>query len=269
MTEHAPRTGYAPVNGLEMYYEIHGSGEPLLLLHGAYGSIDMWESILQSLAEGRKVIAVEFQGHSHTADVDRPFSFEQFADDTAAVMEYLGIAQADIVGYSMGGNTGLELVMRHPDLVRKLVAISPNHRSDGYYPEILTMIQSITPEVLAGSPMEVAYLRNAPNPGDWPKLVEKLKQLNAQDFAWPDEDLKGIVAPTLVIFGDSDVVRPERAVELFRLLGGGVPGDLTGLPNSQLAVLPGKTHISLVMEPTDLLLAMITQFLAAPMPEAA
>jgi pimeloyl-ACP methyl ester carboxylesterase len=269
MTDHALQTGYAPVNGLEMYYEIHGSGEPLVLLHGAYGTIDMWESILQSLAEGRQVIAVEFQGHGHTADVARPFSFEQFADDVAALMKCLAVSQADVVGFSMGANTGLQLAIRHPDLARKLVAISPNHRSDGYYPEVLTMIETITPELLAGSPMEAAHHRNAPNPGDWASLIEKLKQLNAQDFAWPDEDLKGIVAPTLVIFGDSDVVRPERAVELFRLLGGGVPGDLTGLPNSQLAVLPGKTHISLVMEPTDLLLAMITQFLAAPMPEAA
>ncbi|MGH2616094.1 MAG: alpha/beta fold hydrolase [Thermomicrobiales bacterium] len=268
MTDTTPQTGYAPVNGLQMYYEIHGSGEPLLLLHGAYGAIDMWGPILATLAEGRQVIAVEAQGHGHTADIDRPFSYEDMADDVAALMEHLGIAQADVAGYSMGGNTGLQLAIRHPEKVRKLVAISANYRSDGYYPEVLAGIQEITPEVFSGSPIEEAYLRNAPNPEDFPTLVEKLKEFDGKEFAWPEEDLQGIAAPTLLIFGDADVIRPEHAVEMFRLLGGGVPGDLTGLPKSQLAILPGITHVTIVFERTDLLLAMIEVFLAAPVPEA-
>ncbi|MBW3632871.1 MAG: alpha/beta hydrolase [Chloroflexi bacterium] len=268
MTESGTQSGYAPVNGLRMYYEIHGTGEPLVLIHGAYGTIELWGPILASLAEDRQVIAVELQGHGHTADVDRPFSYEQLADDVAAVMEHLGVAQADVVGYSMGGNTGLQLAIRHPDRVRKLVAISPNYRSDGYYPEVLAMIQTITPEVFAGSPMEEAYLRNAPRPEDWPKLIEKLKALDAEEFAWPEEDIAGIAAATLIVIGDSDVVRPEHAVELFRLLGGGVPGDLAGLPKSQLAILPGITHVTVVFERTDLMLSMIEAFLDASLSEA-
>jgi pimeloyl-ACP methyl ester carboxylesterase len=269
MTETTPQTGYAPVNGLQMYYEIHGSGEPLVLLHGAFGAIDLWGPILTTLAETHQVIAVELQGHGHTADIlDRPLSYEQMADDVAALMEHLGIAQADVVGYSMGGTTGLQLAIRHPELVRKLVAISPNYRSDGYYPELLAGLQMLTPEVFAGTREEAAYLRHAPRPEDFPVLVEKQKVL-PQEFAFPDEDVAAITAPALVVLGDSDVIRPEHAVALFRLLGGGVPGGLVSLPSSQLAILPGTTHATIVLEPTDQLLAVIEPFLAAPMPGAA
>jgi pimeloyl-ACP methyl ester carboxylesterase len=267
MTEGTPlQSGYAPVNGLQMYYEVHGAGEPLMLLHGAYGAIDLWGPILPSLAEHRQVIAVEQQAHGHTADIDRPLTYEQMTEDTAALMRHLGIENADVFGYSMGGNIGLQLAMRHPDLVRKLVAISANYRSDAYYPELLDLIQTITPEVFAGSPLEVSYLRNAPNPDNWPVLIDKLKQLDAQEFAWPEEQIRAIAAPTLLVMGDSDAMRPEHMVELFRLLGGGVPGDLTGLPKSQLAVVLGATHVSLVTERADLLLAVSTAFLDAPMP---
>jgi pimeloyl-ACP methyl ester carboxylesterase len=265
-----PQSGYAPVNGLRMYYEIHGSGEPLVLLHGAFGAIDLWGPILTTLAETHQVIAVELQGHGHTADIlDRPLSYEQMADDVAALMEHLGIAQADGVGYSMGGTTGLQLTIRHPDRVRKLVAVSANYRSDGYYPELLAGLQQMTLETFAGTPDEAAYLRHAPHPEDFPVLVEKQKVL-PQAFAFPDEDVAAITAPTLVVLGDSDIVRPEHAVALFRLLGGGVPSDLTGsLPNSQLAILPGTTHRSIVGERADQLLAVVAPFLAAPMPDAA
>jgi pimeloyl-ACP methyl ester carboxylesterase len=269
-TETTPQTGYAPVNGLQMYYEIYGAGEPLVLLHGAFGAIDLWGLILTSLAEDHQVIAVELQGHGHTADIiDRPLSYEQMADDVAALMTHLGIAQADIVGYSMGGTSGLQLAIRYPELVRTLVAISPNYRSDGYYPELLTGLQMMSPDIFAGTPHEAAYLRHAPHPEDFPTLIEKQKLL-PQDFAFPDEDVAGIRAPTLVVLGDSDVVRPEHAVALFRLLAGGVPADLTGsLPNSQLAILPGTTHASIVLDRSDRLLAVIEPFLASPVPNAA
>jgi pimeloyl-ACP methyl ester carboxylesterase len=268
MMSTTPQHGYAPVNGLQMYYEIHGAGEPLLLLHGAFGAIDLWGPILTTLAEHHQVIAVEFQGHGHTADfVDRPLDYEQLADDVAAVMEHLGIAQADVVGYSMGGTTGLQVAIRHPDRVRKLVAVSPNYRSDGYYPELLAGLQAMTPEIFAGTPEEAAYLRHAPHPEDFPVLVEKQKVL-PQEFAFPEADVAAITAPTLVVLGDADVVRPEHAVALFRLLGGGVPGGLVSLPSSQLAILPGTTHGTIVLEPTDQLLAVIEPFLMAPMPDA-
>jgi pimeloyl-ACP methyl ester carboxylesterase len=267
--EATAQTGYAPINGLQMYYEIHGSGEPLVLLHGAFGAIDLWGPILTTLAQNQQVIAVEFQGHGHTADIiDRPLSYEQMADDVAALLDHLGIAQADVVGYSMGGTTGLQLAIRHPELVRKLVAVSANFSSDGYYPELLMGLQMMTPEIFAGTPQEEAYVRHAPNPEDFPVLVEKQKIL-PQDFAFAEEDVQAIAAPTLVVIGDSDVVRPEHAVDLFRLLGGGVPADLTGsLPNARLAILPGTTHASIVLDRADQLLAVIEPFLAAPMPDA-
>jgi pimeloyl-ACP methyl ester carboxylesterase len=268
-TETTPQTGYAPVNGLQMYYEIHGNGEPLVLLHGAFGAIDLWGPILTTLAEHHQVIAIELQGHGHTADIiDRPLSYEQMADDVAALMAHLGTAQADVVGYSMGGTTGLQLAIRFPELVRKLVAVSPNYRSDGYYPELLAGLQQMTPEIFVGTPEEAAYLRHAPHPEDFPVLIEKQKVLPRR-FAFPEADVAAIAAPTLVVLGDSDVVRPEHAVALFRLLGGGVPSDLTGsLPNSQLAVLPGTTHGMIVRDRADQLLAVIEPFLAAPMPDA-
>jgi pimeloyl-ACP methyl ester carboxylesterase len=255
---------------LQMYYEIHGSGEPLILLHGAFGAIDLWGPILTSLAEHRQVIAVEFQGHGHTADIiDRPLDYEQLADDVAAVMEHLAITQVDVVGYSMGGTTGLQVAIRHPHRVRTLVTVSPNYRSDGYYPELLAGLQVMTPDIFVGTPEEAAYLRHAPHPEDFPVLVEKQNVL-PQAFAFPEEDVAAIIAPTLLVYGDSDVVRPEHAVALFRLLGGGVPGDLTGsLPASQLAILPGTTHRSIVGERADQLLAVVESFLAAPMPDAA
>jgi len=269
MTETIPETGYAPVNGLQMYYEIHGSGEPLVLLHGAFGAIDLWGPILTTLAENHQVIAVELQGHGHTADIDRPFSYEQMADDVAALMDHLAIEQADIVGYSMGADTALQVAIRHPERVRKLVPISGKYRYDGEYPELLAGIQQMTPDILVGTPFEAAYLRNAPNPEDFPVLVEKLKALFGKEYAWPEADIRSIAAPTFLIIGDSDTVRPEHALELFRLLGGGVPGDLTGLPTSRLAILPATTHGTIVFERPDQLVAMIEAFLAAPMPEAA
>ncbi len=268
MTNTTPQAGYAPVNGLEMYYEIHGGGEPLVLLHGAFGAIDLWGPILTTLAENHQVIAVELQGHGHTADIDRPFSYEQFADDVAALMDHLTIEQADVVGYSMGADTALQVAIRHPQMVRKLVPISGKYRHDGEYPELLADIAQLTPEFFVGTPYEESYLRNAPNPVDFPVLVEKIKAFFAKEYAWPVEDMRSIAAPTLLIIGDSDLVRPEHAVELFRLLGGGVPGDIVGLPTSQLAILPGTTHLTIVAERTDRLVAMIEAFLAAPMPEA-
>jgi pimeloyl-ACP methyl ester carboxylesterase len=268
MVDTAPTTGYAPVNGLEMYYEIHGEGEPLLLLHGAYGTIDMWGPILDKLAERHQVIAVELQGHGQTADIDRPIRYETMADDVDGLMEHLGIAQADVVGYSMGGGVALRLAVQHPERVRKLVPISVSFSTAGAYPEVWAGISQITPEMFAGTPFEEAYFRNAPNPDNWPVLIEKLKDLDAQEFAWPEAEIRNITAPALLIIGDSDIVTPEHIVEFFRLLGGGVPGDLTGLPTSRLAILPGTTHVSIAMENTDRLVAMIEEFLAAPVLEA-
>jgi len=255
-----------------MYYEIHGTGRPLVVLHGAYMTIETMGEIVPSLAETRQVIAAELQGHGHTADIDRPLSYEQMADDVAALVRYLEIEEADVFGFSTGGGVALQVAIRHPEVVRKLVAASASYTSDGLYPEVRDTIETITPELFAGSPIEEAYRSTAPNPEDFPNLVEKLKELDMEPYAWPPEDIRGILAPTLLIIGDSDGTRLEHAVEMFRLLGGGVFGDIVGLPKSQLAVLPGTSHFvppgSAVLDRADWLVAMIGEFLDAPMPEA-
>jgi pimeloyl-ACP methyl ester carboxylesterase len=261
------QSGYAPVGDLNMYYEIHGRGEPLILLHGAYMTIDMFGPLLPGLAETRRVIAVEQQGHGRTADVDRPITYEQMADDTAALARHLQIDEADVVGYSLGGGVALQTAIRHPELVRKLVLASSGFASDGMPEEALAVFETITPELFAGTPIEEAYVRTAPNPGDFPKLVEKLTQLDTTPFSWPKEDIRAITAPTLIVLGDSDGVRLEHAVELFKLRGGGVMGDLAGMPASQLAVLPGTSHFvppgSGLLDRAEWLLAMIPPFLDA------
>ena len=267
MANTTPQTGYAPVHSLNMYYEIHGAGRPLVLLHGAMGTIGMFVELLPSLAKTHQVIAIEQQAHGRTADIDRPLRYEQMADDTAAALRHLNIDNADVFGYSLGGGVAWQLAIRHPELVRKLVVASATYNNDGIYPEVLAGIETMfTPEAFAGSPIEAAYARVAPNPDDFPTLVAKVQQLTREFAGWSAEAVRAIAAPTLLIIGDSDIVRPEGAVELFRLLGGGVPGDLAGLPPSQLAVLPGTTHIAVVQR-TDLLLAIIPAFLDAPLPE--
>ncbi|CAN5765737.1 alpha/beta hydrolase [soil metagenome] len=262
-----PRGDYAAVNGLEMYYEIHGNGQPLVVLHGAFMTIGAMGAVVPALAETRQVIGVELQGHGHTADVDRPLSYEQMADDVAALLRHLGVEQADVFGYSMGGGTALQLAMRHPTLVRKLVVASASSTSEGIYPEVWAGIEQITPELFAGTPWKEEYDRVAPNPDAFPTLVAKMKQLDGQPFAWPSDAIRAIAAPTMIVIGDSDGTTPEHAVEVFRLRGGGVFGDLAGLPSARLAVLPGTTHVGLI-DRADWLASMIDEFLDAPLAES-
>jgi len=260
---------YAPANDLDVYYEVHGEGPPLILLHGAYMTAEMMEPLARGLARTRRVFVPEMQAHGRTADVDRPITYEQMADDTAALARHLEIEAADVVGYSMGGATAVQVAIRHPGLVRRLVVASAGFRYDGMPAEAIAMFPSITPEMFAGSPMEAEYRRLAPNPDDFPVLVEKLQTLDTTDFAWPDDDIRGIAAPTLIVLGDSDGVRLEHAVEMFKLRGGGVMGDLSGLPASQLAILPATSHFvppgSGLLDRADWLLAMIPPFLDAPL----
>ena len=259
---------HAPLNELSMYYEVHGDGPPLVLLHGAYMTAEMMGPLATGLADLRQVVVPEMQAHGRTADVDRPITYEQMADDVAALIRHLELGQPDVVGYSMGGGTALQLAIRHPELVRRLVVASAGYRYDAMPAEAIAMFPSITPEMFAGSPMETEYQRLAPNPGDFPALVAKLKTLDTTDFAWPEDDVRGITAPTLIILGDSDGVRLEHAVEMFKLRGGGVMGDLSGMPESQLAVLPGTSHFvppgSGLLDRVEWLLAMIPPFLDPP-----
>jgi pimeloyl-ACP methyl ester carboxylesterase len=256
---------YADVHGLSMYYEIHGEGHPLVLLHGALSATGTsFGKLLPDLARERRVIAVEMQGHGHTADIDRPLRYEQLADDIAALLAQIGIAKADLFGWSLGAGVALQAAIRHPEVVRKLVLASVTYNSGGLYPELLAGIENSKPEDLAGTPFYEEYIRIAPNPQNFPRLFAKLRQLDSEIQDWPVEAIRAIKAPTLLIIGDSDIIRPEHTVELFRLLGGGVAGDLAGLPRSQLAVLPGTTHMTL-MDRAGWLLSMMTTFLDALM----
>jgi pimeloyl-ACP methyl ester carboxylesterase len=209
------RGDYAEVNGLWMYYEVHGEGRPLVLLHGAYMTVDAMGSILPGLAETWQMIVPEMQGHGRTADIDRPITHEGMADDVVALLRHLRIDEADVFGFSVGGGVALQLAIRHPGLLRRLVVASASYTSDGMQPELHEMVPTITPETFAGSAMEAAYQELAPNPEDFPTLVEKLKRLDMTPFAWPAEDVRGIEAPTMIVVGDADVVRLEHAVELF------------------------------------------------------
>jgi uncharacterized protein YndB with AHSA1/START domain/pimeloyl-ACP methyl ester carboxylesterase len=262
-------TGYAPVNGLQMYYEVHGEGDPLLLLHGGLQTIDfsVGGNLLPSLAQTHQVIAVEQQAHGHTADIDRPLDYEQMVEDTAALLRHLEISTADVFGYSMGGMTALGLATRHPDLVRKLVVVSAPFNNSGMRPENLAGMMALTPEALAGSPQEAAYRQTAPNPDDWGSLLSKVGPMQRDFKGWPAEDVRAITAPTLLVYGDNDAIPLDHAVELFRLRGGDVNGDFVGVPASHLAILPGTTHIS-IMDRTDILLPIVSTFLDESIGEA-
>ena len=254
--------GYANVNNLTMYYEIHGEGRPLVLLPGAMGTIEScFANLMPMLARTRRVIAAELQGHGRTPDVDRPLSYEQMGDDLAGLLLALDIDVADFVGYSMGGAAAFQLALRHPSVVRRLVVAGGTcYRPDGLYPEMQPGSRSPTPEDLAGSPWHQAYLDVAPDPAAWPTLVARVGELDAGFAGWSADEVRSLQAPTLLMIGDSDIVRPEHTMEMFRLLGGGVVGDLVGLPASQLAVLPGTSHVGL-LERVDWLHSMITGFL--------
>lgn len=265
VTRRGPGGRYAMVNGLKTYYEVHGrGGVPLVVMHGAFSNIGTdFGKMIPTLARNRMVIAIEAQGHGHTPDRDSALTYESLADNTAELLRQLRIQRADFLGYSMGGATAVYLAVRHPTLVRKIVFIGgAAYKPDGFYPELMEGEARMTAKDLEGTPWQKAYARISPNPQDWPKLVEKIKQLDLNWKGLRDDDLRGIKSPTLLIVGDADVVRPEHVAQMYRLLGGGVPGDIVGLPRSQLAVLPGTTHVTVITK-TDWLLSMITPFLSA------
>ena len=267
MADNPAQTGYGPVNDLNLYYEIHGAGQPVVLLHGAFSAIGTsFGTVLPDLAKTRQVIAFEMQAHGHTPDIDRPLSMEQMADDTAAALQQLGIERADFFGYSLGAGVTLQVAIRHPDVVRKLVLAAVSYTLSGIHPGLMEGLGEMKPEMMFGSPWHEEYLRIAPNPDDFATLFAKKTEMDRGIQDIPAEAIRAIKAPTLLIIGDSDIIRPEHAVEMFRLLGGGVAGDLAGLPRSQLAILPGTTHVTVVQR-ADLLLSIIPPFLDAPMPE--
>jgi pimeloyl-ACP methyl ester carboxylesterase len=262
----ASKTGYAPVNGLKIYYEIHGEGEPLILLHGGLGSTEMFSDILPALSPHRQVVAIDLQGHGRTADVERPLTSEAMADDVAGVMKYLKIDRANIMGYSLGGGVAVRVAIQHPNVVNKLVLVSTAFRSDNWYPEILSAMSQMGPqtaEALKQTPLYQVYARVAPKPADWPVLHTKLREMSQRQYDW-SKDVAAIHTPTLLVFGDADAIPTSRAVAFFELLGGGKRDggwDGSGMSNARLAILPGLTHYTIFSSPA--LVAVVSPFLDA------
>jgi pimeloyl-ACP methyl ester carboxylesterase len=263
---------YAAINGLDLYYEIYGAGLPLILLHGGIGLGAMFAPIMPQLSAGRQVIPVDLQGHGHTADIDRPFSLEVFADDIASLIEHLGFERADVMGYSMGAGVAMQTAIRHPDDVRKLVIVSAPCRRDAWYPEVragLDQMGAAAAEMMKQSPIYRAYAGAAPRPEDWPVLLAKTGELVRRDYDYC-ADFAAIKSPVLIAAGDADSISPRHLVEMFEMLGGGqgdAGWDGSGvMSDSRLAILPGTTHYNSFMSP--LLVAAVNAFLDEPMPGA-
>jgi pimeloyl-ACP methyl ester carboxylesterase len=245
---------YADVNGIKLHYEIHGSGRPLILLHGGLGATEMFGPNLPALAKGRQVIGVDLQGHGRTADIDRPLSAELMAGDIAGLIKHLKLERPDVMGYSLGGGVALHLAAQHPALVGRLVIVSTPFRRDGFYADILRQqgfVNAAAAEGMKQTPMYELYARLAPRPEDWPRLLGKLGEGMSKDFDLSKE-IAGIKATTLIVAGDADIFPPAHAVEMFGLLGGGKQDggwDGSGRPKSRLAILPGVTHYDMAIAP--------------------
>jgi pimeloyl-ACP methyl ester carboxylesterase len=261
--EQKPTTGYAPVNGLRMYYEVHGSGDPVVLLHGAFMTItNNWTGWIDELSKKRKVIAIEMQGHGRTADIDREFSDEHLADDVAALLDYLKIPRADFIGYSMGGGVAMQCAIRHPNKVRKVVVISSAFRRDGMVKEGREAIPKLTADVFKGSPIETEYKKLSPTPDDFPKFVKRVLATGSKGHDIGADELKATKAPMFFIHGDADGIRLEHIADMFRLKGGGVHGDMQPRSASRLAILPNTTHVTLMFR-MPVIVPMVNDFLDA------
>ena len=256
-TSEATGTGkYASVNGIDLYYETHGSGRPLVLLHGGLGSGEMFGPVLPTLAEHHQVVAVDLQGHGRTADIDRLLDLRLMADDTAALIDHLGLEGADVVGYSLGGGVAWQTAIRHPEKVRRLVAVSAHVRRDAIYAEMLDQqgqVNAAAVEFMKNTPMYELYQRVAPRPEDFPRLLDKIGALMSQDFDLT-EDVRGIQVPTLVMAADADMAPPSHYVEVFKLLDGGLRdggwmGEARPAGGHALAILPGLTHYNIFASP--------------------
>jgi len=258
-----PTTGYAPVNGLKMYYEVHGAGEPVVLLHGAFMTITSnWDGWIGELSKTRKVIAVEMQGHGRTADVPRDITYENLADDVAALLEYLRIPRADLIGYSLGGGVAMQCAIRHPDKVRRAVIISSTFRSDGMVAGAREAIASLTADAFKGSPIEADYKKLSPTPDHFPIFVQRVVAPASKGYDFGADKLQATTAPMFFIHGDADGVRLAHVAEMFRLKGGEIHGDMQPRSASRLAILPNTTHVTL-MQRRPVIVAMVNDFLDA------
>ena len=254
------------VNGMQLYYEVSGKGDPLIVLHGAYMNIPTMGTIIPRLAQTHRVYALELQGHGRTTDINRPITYPNLADDVSAFMDAVGIPKADVFGYSMGAITGLQLAIRHPAKVNKLIFASGGYDADGWQPEFKAFIPQMTVEMFMAMPFAQEFRKLAANPDGFPSLVEKLIALEKQPMAW-EAEVKALKTPVLIIAGDADVATLEHSVAMFRLLGGGMMGDMgKPLPASRLAVLPASSHTAVIGQ-VGLLAAFIEPFLKGEVPK--
>jgi pimeloyl-ACP methyl ester carboxylesterase len=270
-TEAKGAGAYADVNGINLYYEIHGTGRPLVLLHGGLGASEMFGPALEQLAGSHQVIAVDLQGHGRTADIDRPLRLETMAEDIAALIDHLGLEQVDAVGYSLGGGVAFQLAIRHPDKVRKLVVVSAYFRDDAVDPALRAQqdqVNAAAAEFMKDTPMYALYVRLAPRPEDFPRLVDKIGEYMRQPFDMTDQ-LRAIRVPTMLVSADADMAPPSHLVEAFKLLDGGLRdggwmGEGRPKGGHALAILPGLQHYNIFSSP--LTAQTVLAFLDAPDP---
>ena len=248
------RSGYVEASGVRYYYEVHGQGEPLLLLHGGLGNIQMFGPVLPALARGRQVIAVDLHGHGRTALGERPISLVDMGNDVAAVLRELGYGQVDAMGYSMGGGVAFQLAVQHPELVRRLVMVSAGYARDGFYPDLLAQqaqVGSGMAEMMKETPMYQSYAAVAPHPGDFPRLLDAMGELMRKPYDW-SADVQKLTMPVMIVFGDGDMYRPEHVVRFYHLLGGGQRDAgwmRENMPRNRLAILPDVTHYDIFLSP--------------------
>jgi pimeloyl-ACP methyl ester carboxylesterase len=253
-------SGYAEVNGLKMYYEVYGQGKPIVLVHGSFMTIPLnWSQIIPLLAKDRKVIVAEMQGHGRTRDIPRELSYEGMADDVSGLLKHLKTDSADVLGYSMGGGVAFQMAVRHPEQVRRLVVLSGTYKHDGWWPDVEASFATITADMFKGSPIQTQYDSLGNDPAHFADFVKKVMSIDLKPYDW-SRDVKNIQAPMFMAIGDADGVRYEHALELFKAKGGGKMGDIHGLPKSRLAIMPGTTHIGMMLR-TDWLIPMVTDFL--------
>jgi pimeloyl-ACP methyl ester carboxylesterase len=246
--------GYAPVNGIKVYYEVYGEGKPLILLHGAFMTIEgNWAELIPELSKNRKVIAIELQGHGHTQFLDRKLSYATLANDVEGVMDYLKIDSADVAGYSMGGSVAYKFALQSPKRLKKLVIISSTYKSSGWLPEITNAFKSWKPELFMNTPMKAAYDAIAPDKTKWSKFIGQMIAFAREPFDFGDVNISKISAPVLIIAGDNDGLDKFELAKTYKLLGGGISADLAPMPKSQLAIVPSQGHVSLMMQTTTVL----------------
>ena len=254
-------SGYVPVNGIKVYYEVYGEGRPIVLLHGAFYTIEMnWGQLIPELSKTRKVIAIELQGHGHTPLSDRKLDFATLASDVEGVMNHLKVDSADVAGYSMGGSVAYQLAIQSPKRVTKLVIISSTYKSSGWLPEVTNAFKNFKPEFFTNSPMQAAYDAVAPDKTKWTKFLEQMIAFAGTPFNMGDTNIAKITLPVLIISGDNDGLDKIELMKTYRLLGGGVSADLGPMPKSHLAIVPSQGHVSLMMQ-TKTILGYLDGFL--------